>query len=125
MSTSQARIMVVDDEAPLLNLVKVFLTREGYAVEPFANPTQALNTLQSRAGEFQVLVADLSMPDLSGDQLGIEAAKLNSTLKVLLCSGYPYDVENIPEELRARFASLQKPFMPKEITAAISTLLAR
>jgi DNA-binding NtrC family response regulator len=103
--------------------MQAFLSKVGYTVEPFSNASNALATLRTRSDEFQVLVADLTMPDMSGDQLGLQAARLNGTLRVLLCSGYPFDVHNIPEDVRSRFATLQKPFLPKMLTEAIDRLV--
>lgn len=117
--------MVVDDEAPLLNLMQAFLKKVGYTVEPFSRATDALETFKSRSAEFQILVADLTMPDMSGEKLGIEAARLSPSIKVLLCSGYPFDVQAIPPELRDRFSTLQKPFLPKMLTQSIEELLNR
>ena len=117
--------MVVDDEAPLLKLMQAFLGKVGYTVEPFVKATEALETFRERGADFQILVADLTMPDISGEVLAIEAARINTSVKVLLCSGYPFDVQAIPADLRDRFATLQKPFLPKMLTQSIEDLLKR
>ncbi len=123
MEASAIRILVVDDEAPLLNLMRVFLSRLGYQVEVAASATDALARFAASAGQFQLVIADLTMPEMAGDQMALKMTDLDPNIRVLLCSGYPYDVQSLPAKVRDRFGMLQKPFVPKMLEAAVKGLL--
>jgi signal transduction histidine kinase len=82
------RILYVDDEEPLVLLITRTLKRLGYEVSGFTNPVEALHTLQEHPCEFQALVTDLSMPQMSGTDLAQEALQICPSLPVILTSGY-------------------------------------
>jgi DNA-binding NtrC family response regulator len=123
MENSAIRIFVVDDEAPLLNLMRVFLTRLGYQVETCPSAPEALSRFRANPGQFQLVIADLTMPDMAGDTMALQMADMDPNVRVLLCSGYPYDVQSLKAGVRERFGMLQKPFVPKMLEAALKQLL--
>lgn len=118
-------ILIVDDEPQLCSLMQAFLERSGYRVIAFTSATQALDFVQSDPDSAELAVVDLTLPDMDGDKAGIEMRQLNPGLRVLICSGYPFEVEALPEEHRDAFAHLQKPFIPKMLIESVESLLAR
>lgn len=124
MEPSAIRILVVDDEAPLLNLMRVFLGRLGYQVETCPSALEALTHFQANPGQFQLVIADLTMPEMAGDKMALQMADMDPNVRVLLCSGYPYDVQSLAPGVRTRFGMLQKPFVPKMLESAVKELLA-
>lgn len=120
-----AHILVVDDEVALLGLVQMYLGRLGYSVEKAENAAAALAVVNGDAGRFKVAVVDLTLPDRPGKDLAIELARMNEELKVLVCSGYPFETEALPADVKSRFGFLQKPFLPKMLAAAVEELLKR
>jgi two-component system cell cycle sensor histidine kinase/response regulator CckA len=123
MEASPIRILVVDDEASLLNLMRVFLGRLGYQVDVASNASNALSLFQTSIGQFRLVIADLTMPEMAGDQMALKMTDIDPNVRVLLCSGYPYDVQSLPVKVRDRFGMLQKPFVPKMLEAAVKGLL--
>jgi DNA-binding NtrC family response regulator len=118
-------ILVVDDEAPLVRLMQAFLERSGYSVEAFTNAADALNRFKAEPDLFRIVVTDITLPDTPGDELAITMARLNPSVRVLLCSGYPFAVDSLPEDVRPRFAMLDKPFLGNMLTGAVAELLGR
>ena len=118
-------ILIVDDEPPLLKLMQAYLERLGYDVTSCPNAAQALAQFQSANVNFALVVADLSLPDMSGDEMALRMAEMNPTLKVLLCSGYPFDIESLPEGVKRRSSALQKPFLPNMLAQEVEALLQR
>jgi PAS domain S-box-containing protein len=116
-----ARVLVVDDQEPLLELAREFLTRAGFAVETALGGRAGLERI--RADDFDAVVLDLAMPEFDGEQVGREARALRPELPLLLVSGYDADL------LAARYASLaparflRKPFAREELTGALAELL--
>ena len=91
----------------------------------FTSAAQALAFMQSDPDSAELAVVDLTLPDMDGDKAGIEMRQLNPGLRVLICSGYPFEVEALPEEHRDAFAHLQKPFIPKMLIESVESLLSR
>jgi DNA-binding NtrC family response regulator len=118
-------ILIVDDEVSLLNLMQTFLRKLGYKVEGFNTGAAAQGAFEADPEKFQLIIADLTLPDMSGEQLSVMLARRSPHVRVLLCSGYPFDVRSIAEDLRERFGVLQKPFLPKMLAASIDELLKR
>jgi DNA-binding NtrC family response regulator len=124
MSTNIS-IIVVDDEAPILRLMQAFLERLGYKVEGFGTASEALARFQSEPDRFHLAVVDLTLPDMAGKELAVNMAELNPSLRVLLCSGYPFEIASLPADLQPRFSMLLKPFVPNMLTASVQELLKR
>ena len=106
------RILLVEDEPALLKLMKSYLERLGYEVEAHATGSQAMAAFEQTDRGFSLLIADMTLPDMPGLDLALALAKQSEILKVLLCSGYPFDVSSIDDQLQHRFRFLQKPFLP-------------
>jgi DNA-binding NtrC family response regulator len=122
---SGARLLLVDDEAALLKLMETFLGRIGYQVVSDTSAAAALVRFEADPQNFGLVVADLTMPEMSGEQMALRMIGLNPNIRVLLCSGYPFDLRSLPEHVRDHFSVLQKPFVPKMLTSAVDELLKR
>jgi DNA-binding response OmpR family regulator len=114
------RILVVEDEERLARLISRVLSEEGYAVEAEANGRQAL--LRALAGEFDLLIVDWMLPELSGVQLvkRLRAAEVG-TPAILLTA---WDqIEDRVEGLDAGANDyLPKPFAFPELLARVRAL---
>ena len=125
MENTPANILLVDDEIPLLNLMEMFLKKLGYAVEKRDRGGDAWSLFESDPDRFAVVVVDLSLPDKAGKDLAMKLVQSHSKVRILLCSGWPFEVRSLPEEVQPRFAVLQKPFLPKMLASAVEELLHR
>lgn len=101
------------------------MSRLGYEVSKCDQALQALTLFKADPKQFDVVVADLTMPDMSGEQLTLRMSELNPTIRVLLCSGYPFELKSLPAHLHSHYSVLQKPFLPKMLVAAVEELLKR
>ena len=80
-------IMVVDDEEAIVGLVENFLKSSGYRVTTYSGGEEALDGLRLNPADFDLVITDNNMPNLSGIQLAAEIAKLKSEIPVILMSG--------------------------------------
>ncbi len=80
------RVLVVDDETAVREVMSVVLKEEGHLVFPAASGREALTLLSD--GAFDVLVTDLAMDGLRGDQLAVEAKRLHPGMPVVLVTGF-------------------------------------
>ena len=120
-----ARILLVDDEIPLLQLLEKHLQRLGYAVETHSTSLDALSHFEAAPGTYDLVIADLGMPDMPGDTMLTRMLEIQPELLILICSGSPFFVSSLPSALEKQVAFLQKPFAPKMLAEAIERLLAR
>jgi hypothetical protein len=63
------------------------------------------------------------MPDMPGDKLLARMLEIRPEARILVCSGSPFFIENLPPGLRSQVGFLQKPFMPKMLSEAVQHLL--
>jgi CheY-like chemotaxis protein len=120
-----ARLMVVEDEVPLGKLEKRLLQDIGYRVTLHTSPLEALADFRSRPGEFDLLMTDNSMPDMSGLQLAQEVKRLRPDLRVLVVSGL---AESLDPDLLARLGVghvLRKPHTLQQLGVAVREALER
>jgi|SRR5271165_560512 len=119
------RILLVEDEPPLLQLIEKYLQRLGFEVETHLKSFDALSSFQAAPDRFGLVIADLGMPDMPGDTLLTRMLEIRPELRILVCSGSPFFIENLPDSLHGQVAFLQKPFMPKMLADAVQQLMAQ
>lgn len=120
-----ATILLVDDEAALIQLVEKYLKRLGYEVDAYTVSTDALRRFEQTPESYDLIIADLGMPELSGDKLLLRMLEIRPDLRILICSGSPYFLSSLPRALERQFAFLQKPFVPKMLAEAVEQLLQK
>ncbi len=116
-------ILVVDDEAAIVNMVRQFLERLGYSVTPCYSSPEALKAFQAAPDAFDLVITDMTMPDLTGVQLAGELFKIRSDLPVILCTGYSDSVseDSIREHGLAKY--LKKPIKQEELAFSVRQVL--
>jgi DNA-binding NtrC family response regulator len=111
------RLLLVDDETALVNLLKKYLERCGLQVESCTDPRAALQLVEADPESFSLLVTDLTLPGMSGDELIERVRAIRPRLPVIVASGYPYQTRAQGVEF------LQKPFLPRMLVEAIGRIL--
>lgn len=112
-----ARILLVDDEAPLLDLLKRYLERLGYEVEACLTPADALRCFEADPSRYALVLTDLTLPGMSGVEMIERMRAVAPKLRAIVSSGYPWEPKG------NRVAFLQKPFLPKMLAEQIEALL--
>jgi CheY-like chemotaxis protein len=82
------RIMYVDDDESLVDLVKRALDRAGHSVTVYSDPKRALEAYRASSNSFDVVVTDRAMPAMSGFALATELLAIRKDLPILMTSGY-------------------------------------
>jgi PAS domain S-box-containing protein len=122
---SGGRVLLVEDEPPLLALAQRILEQHGYTVSATASPHAAL-AIGSRTEErIDLLVTDLVMPDLSGKELADRLLAMRPGLKVLYLSGYFHEFATHPGVRGAHETFLSKPFTAADLEAKVREALGR
>jgi PAS domain S-box-containing protein len=124
-SISRARVLLVEDEPPVLQFVSAQLTTLGYQVTAVSTGHEALDLLH-QGHRFDLLFTDVVLPKgLSGVEVAQRAAVICPDLKVLLTSGYPEEVFQQHGGLNDGTILLRKPYRRKELVSALSKTLSR
>jgi CheY-like chemotaxis protein len=84
-----ARLIVVEDDPDLAQVFRAGLLMNGFLVDVFTNPEEALQNLQSNSKDYYSLVlSDIRMPEMSGIQLARKVNDINPSIKVVLMTAY-------------------------------------
>ncbi len=117
-------LIIVDDEATIINLAQRMLEKLGYKVTAFTESQQALEAVLARPAEFDLLLSDYMMPGLSGLALARQITEAGIRLPVIIFSGYRLPKESMQgtEKLGVRDI-LKKPFDMRVLSASIRNAL--
>jgi two-component system, cell cycle sensor histidine kinase and response regulator CckA len=117
------RILVVDDEEVIRNVVRTALEKFGFSVLTAADGFEAVELFRAQASEVAVVLLDMTMPRMSGDEAFQEMRRIRPDVRVILSSGYT------EQEATTRFADaglaafIQKPYQPLELLDKILGVL--
>jgi len=119
-----AKILVADDDAFIVRIMSMWLTRHGHEVVCVQNGQQALDQIQS--GNIDVVISDMNMPVLDGAGLVKQVReRLKLTLPILILSAR-CDRDNLSEIMRGYDVRIYpKPFLPSQIVAEINQLVGQ
>jgi CheY-like chemotaxis protein len=117
------RILVVDDEEMIIDITTLHLESLGYQVTSRAGSVEALELFVADPEAFDLVITDLTMPDLTGDRLARELMAIKPTLPVIICSGFS---ERIGQEMAKAIgvkALLMKPIAIEELARKVRGVL--
>ncbi len=111
------KILLVDDDESFLETVQRLLISEGYYVETANTGKEALSKLVST--EFHVVILDIALPDIRGDDIVSELRSMNNEIGVILITGFSHLQKSIDTIQLGIIDILLKPTEPKEIFTAL------
>jgi signal transduction histidine kinase len=118
------RVLLVEDEAMVRTLMARALSDLGYTIVALSNGEEALQYVQTHPQErFDLLLTDMVMPRLSGEQLAARLSAGDPALKVLFISGYTDSAKHMQGRLEAEQLILTKPFVPSLLARQLRTAL--
>jgi CheY-like chemotaxis protein len=116
-------ILLVDDENFLADLGKDMLEQMGYHVDARSSSVKALATLHANKGRYDLLITDMTMPDLTGDELTVRALKLCPNLPVIICTGYSERIDNTKAAALGARELLLKPLSLHQLATTVRRVL--
>ena len=117
-------ILLVDDEPSLIQITSKFLQRAGYQTTSVRSGVEALQAFERQPGQFNLVITDLTMPEMSGAVLAQTLNVNHPGLPVVIVSGFDgSDALNGTATPNIR-ALLQKPFTPDMLVRTIQAALA-
>ncbi len=114
------RILFVDDEPTVLKMITMMITKLGFKVQALSSPLQAIELFRKNPEHFDLLITDLTMPEMTGIELAEEMHKISPQLPVILMTGYEKDIETTPLSHYGICKFLKKPIKLTEMAATIN-----
>ncbi len=117
------RILLVDDEDTLVELGSMMLEGMGYRVNAQTNSLEALETFRSNPDGFDLVITDLTMPQMTGLELAQELLRIRPHLPIILCTGYSENL--VPQRTKAMGVRefMTKPFLVRDLARTIRNAL--
>jgi CheY-like chemotaxis protein len=113
----------VEDEVAILNITREMLTDLGYTTLVASTPSEAVRIVQYSAGELQLLITDVVMPEMTGRELAERLRAMRPTLACLFTSGYTANVIAHHGVLDEGVRFLQKPYTREELAHTVREVL--
>lgn len=88
LPTGTERVLFVDDEKLLVDIGRQMMERKGYRVTSRTSSIEALELFKAKPGDFDLVVTDMTMPNMSGLELAREIIRLQPDTPVILCTGF-------------------------------------
>ena len=118
----KARILVVDDEISIIEVLKALLRREGYSVKTASNAEDALAALSSDS--FDLMISDIRMSPVDGLELLARAREMHAHLAVVMMTAYAAVETAVEAMKRGAFDYICKPFKVDELLLTVERALS-
>lgn len=118
-------ILIVDDEANVLEVTKEILESLGYKVYPAENGEKAVAIYKEKRDEINLVILDMIMPGLSGNETFDRIKEIDPSAKIILCSGYSLNVQAQRIMDKGCNGFLQKPFDIIQLSVIIRETLQK
>ena len=123
LPTGSERILYVDDEASIANMGRRTLEQLGYSAVTRTSSIEALELFRAKPDDFDLVITDMTMPNMTGDVLASELMGIRPDIPVILCTGFS---KKISDESAAEIgikACVSKPFVKADLAKTVRKVL--
>ena len=121
--TGHEKILFVDDEELIVKLGCQRLERLGYSVEATTSPTEALALFKSKPNDFDLVITDMTMPEMTGDKLIEDIMKIRSDIPIILCTGFSEKVDEAKAKVIGVADYIEKPLDKRNFAFKVRKVL--
>jgi CheY-like chemotaxis protein len=117
-------ILVVDDDADILAVIKMGLQLAGYAVHGFTDPIEALTHIERGCKDCELLVSDVRMPKMTGFEIIKRVKELRPEMKIVLMTAFEVNLTELQDVLPSMSVDsvIRKPFVPSKLIETIKPI---
>jgi PAS domain S-box-containing protein len=123
MPTGTERILLVDDEPAIASVGKKNLESLGYEVTTRTSSVEALELFKHQPDRFDLVVTDMTMPKITGENLARKLMRIRSDIPIILCTGYSANIDEQQATSMGIRAYVLKPLVLREIAKAVREVL--
>jgi len=117
------KILLVDDEKSVAKLEGKMLSRLGYLVTEKTKSSEALNTFKMNPENFDLVITDMTMPDMTGDQLAKEILSIKPNTPIIICTGFSERINKEQAEIIGVKGFLMKPVEKSDMAKMVREVL--
>ncbi|QTA81522.1 Two component system response regulator/histidine kinase, PAS domain-containing [Desulfonema limicola] len=119
LQTGSERILLIDDELPIIEMGKEMLENLGYKVTAFKNGIEAAEIFEHNPENFDIVITDQTMSCITGIELAEKLLKIRADIPIILCSGFSEMVTSANIENLGICSYLMKPVSTQDMSTAI------
>lgn len=123
LETGTERILIVDDEAIVIQYEQKILEKLGYRVTARTSSIDALAEFKTRPHEFDLVITDMTMPNLTGDKLALKLLNVRPDIPIIICTGFSTRMDHQKAEALGIKGLLMKPVVTSELTQLVRKVL--
>lgn len=123
ISGGTERIFYVDDEPVLVKMGEQLLKSFGYRVLSHTNVLEALSFFREHRDDFDLIITDMTMPYMNGEQFARECIAIRNDIPVILTTGFSTDISKEATNASGIKACVMKPILKFELAQAIRSVL--
>jgi len=123
LPTGDEHILFVDDEKILAEVGKEILEHLGYEVTTRTSSLEALELFKAKPEFFDLVITDMSMPNITGEQLSREFMKIRPDIPIILCTGFSHIISKEKARGVGIKAFVMKPLVTKDLAEAVRKAL--
>lgn len=117
------RILFVDDEPPISRMGGRMLSGLGYNVSLRTSSFEALELFKKKPDAFDLVITDMTMPFMTGDELAQELRKIRADIPIILCTGYSKKLDEVAAKQIGIDDIVYKPFTTPDLAKAVRRVL--
>lgn len=123
LPTGKERILFVDDEVQIAKMASRVLDQLGYSVTTKTCSIEALELFRSKPNDFDLVISDVTMPKMTGDQLSKELIMIRPDIPIILCTGYSKNISVKKSSEIGVKAFAYKPIVKEDLAKTIRGVL--
>ncbi len=116
-------ILFVDDEDALVDIGRQMLETLGYRVEVRTSPMDALEAFQAKPDKFDLIITDMTMPQMTGDALAERLMAIRNDIPVILCTGFSHQMDEAKAMALGIKGFVMKPIVMRELAETVRNVL--
>ncbi|MFH1982077.1 MAG: transporter substrate-binding domain-containing protein [Pseudomonadota bacterium] len=121
--TGTERILIVDDEKAIVQLQTKALERLGYRVTSRSSSVEALEAFRSNSGAYDLVISDMTMPGMTGDDLAKALIQIRPDIPVIICTGFSERINKNRIQAAGIKGVLMKPVIKSDLAALVRKVL--
>lgn len=125
LDTGDETILLVDDEEVLVEIGKDMLEQLGYRVVTHTSSYAALKDFKARPDDYDLVITDMTMPEMTGDRLAREINKIRSNIPIILCTGFSEKISPEDAKQLGIHKYLMKPVTMGELANTVRSTIDR
>jgi len=123
LPTGNEQILFIDDEETLIDLGKSMLVKLGYQVISRTSSLEALEAFKANPDKFDLIISDMTMPNLTGDMLAEEIMKVRPDISIIICTGFSEQLSDEKINALGIKGLLMKPLTILELAKTVRKVL--